>query len=191
VLVEGGVLALIVAKVIEHVSEQVVDGGESAFAEQVRSWLGRDPQRLALSTALVRTEARFATAYPDWHAELFDAAFLSGRAAPLLARALTRTGSVSAAELAQAWAQDIGGETGQRYSAQVEAAAAELLAWWEQELGRFAVFRAALDSRALERSPMRASRAHSACSSFVTTFVRRWVNSTAFWSAPARLRSKT
>ena len=59
----------------------------------------------------------------------------------MLARSLTRSESVSALELAQAWAQHVGGGTGQRHAGELEPAAAELLGWWREELARFEVFR--------------------------------------------------
>lgn len=62
-LLEAKVLALVVSAVIEQVSEQAVDESEKALSAQVRSWLGRHPQKLAIQTALVRTEARFAKAH--------------------------------------------------------------------------------------------------------------------------------
>ena len=150
-LLEGSVVALVVSKIIEDVTDQAVAEGEAAVTGHVRSWLGRDRQTLAIKIALVRTEVRFAQEYRDWHRLWFDATFLGGPAAPLLARALTRTVTVTGADLAQTWADQLGGQTGEQYKEKVEPVADQLLAWWVEELSRFEVFQARLDSRALER----------------------------------------
>ena len=140
-------LAYVAMKVLEQLEGEL--GG--AASRQVRAWFKRDPQRLACEVALADTERSFAARHPDWHASLFDAHFLSASAAPLLARSLTLGADAIAAELAAAWAAEVGGETGARHLGAVTPAAAELLGIWREELGRHAVFQPILDSAALDK----------------------------------------
>lgn len=140
-------LAYVAKKVLEQLEGEL--GG--AASQQVRAWFKRDPQRLACEVALADTERRFAALHPDWHASLFDAHFLSTAAAPLLARSLRRGADASAKELAAAWANTVGGETGARHLDAVTPAAADLLDIWREELGRHAVFQPILDSKALDK----------------------------------------
>jgi hypothetical protein len=150
VLLAEAALGYVAGKLLDYIVNEGLAAGDKAGRERVRGWLGRDPRKVALEVALARTDARFADRYPQWHASFFDDVFLGGPAAPLLACALTRTEPVRPAELAQAWAQHLGGQTGQRTTVDIEPAAADFLRWWREELGRHDVFRAALDSRALE-----------------------------------------
>lgn len=140
-------LAYVAKKVLEQLEGEL--GGAASL--QVRAWFKRDPQRLACEVALADTERRFAEQHPDWHASLFDAHFLSTSAAPLLARSLTRGADATASELAAAWADAVGGETGARHVDAVTPAAADLLAIWREELGRHTVFQPVLDSAALDK----------------------------------------
>lgn len=148
-IVEAAV-ALVVAKVLDHLANETIKASGTRSAKRVRGWLNRDPQKLAIQLALARTEARFASDYPEWHGSLFDKSFLGGPAAPILARSLTRSESVTAPLLADAWAKHVGGDTGQRYARDVAPAAEVLLGWWREEVGRFETFRAVLDSRSLD-----------------------------------------
>jgi hypothetical protein len=144
------VLGFVASKVLDHLANETISSTGRAASDRVRTWLGRDPQKLAVEVALAQTEARFAEAHPRWHGAMFDKDFLAGPAAPLLARAFTRAETVTAPELAQAWAGYLGGETGQRYASDVEPAATDLLRWWREELGGLEPFRDALNSRSLD-----------------------------------------
>ena len=144
--------AYVAKKVLEQVSREVVTSVNTSARSRVRGWLGRDPQQLAVAIALTKAEARFIERHPRWYAGLFDQTFLGGAAAPLLARALTRTELVTGADLAHLWGQTaIGGETGARYAAELVGPADDFLDFWVEELGRHEVFRQMLDSRAAEQ----------------------------------------
>ena len=66
-LAEAAVV-FVTTKVLDYVANETIAAGGMASSERVRSWLGRDPQRLAVEVALARTELRFAESYPQWHA---------------------------------------------------------------------------------------------------------------------------
>ena len=149
-LLETSALAYVASKILDSVVGDAVKAVGQASASRLRTMLGRDRATLACQLALARSEERFASAYPQLHGALFDQTFLAERAAPLLARALTRNEKSTAAELAAAWAEEIGGHTGQEHREGIEPAAAEFLGWWREELGHHEVFRAVLDSRSLD-----------------------------------------
>src|SRR5262249_9719341 len=137
---------------LDHVVSQGFAEGDKAVTKSVRDRLGRNPHRVALEVALSKTEGRFAERHPELHRHYFDREFLGGAAAPLLARALTRTDTTTGAQVARVWSgRQTGGATGHRLAADAEPAAADLLRWWEEELGRHEVFQAKLARRALER----------------------------------------
>ncbi len=142
--------AYVAKKILDYVTGEALKATGSSSAARVRGLLRRDPAELACQVALARVEARFATAFPQWHAALFDAVFLENRAALLLARALTRSEEATAQELAQEWAAELGGRTGELRRRDIEPAAVEFLAWWREELARHDVFRQVLDSRSLD-----------------------------------------
>jgi len=73
-------------------------------ADKVRKWLKRDPERLAFKAALSRVCITFTEHHPEWAAPFFNEQFLAHRAAPLLARCLTRHAPPDGAELAAIWA---------------------------------------------------------------------------------------
>jgi hypothetical protein len=144
-------LAMVAAKVLDHLADQALAAVGGLSSQRLRSWLGREPQQLACQLALARTEARFAERHPAWHAALFDAHFLATEGAPLLARTLSRGAPATPDELAAAWARQLGGATGRRHVEELVPAAADVLRWWREELGHHEVFRAVLDSRSLDR----------------------------------------
>lgn len=149
-ILEAAALAFVAQKVLDHVADDITAGTLAASTRQVRAWLGREPQQLATQRALARVANRLAAEYGARQPPLLDATFLAGPAAPLLARELTRSQRVTAAELSELWGVHLGGATGQRHAKGVEPAARDLLAWWREELGRHEPFRQALDSRSLD-----------------------------------------
>ena len=125
---------------------------ESGFVERTRSWLGRDPRRLAFQVALSRTYATFARHYPQWTAQLFDEHFLRGRAVPLLARCLEQGDPPDPAELTEAWADQLGltGYVRERHLVTVTPVSAAFLGWLEKELRAQDEFRPLFEGRILD-----------------------------------------
>lgn len=125
---------------------------EVGVADKVRSWLGRDPQRLAFQVALARAYTTFARHHPQWAASFFDEHFLTHGAAPHLARCLRRTASPDPAEVAAAWADQLGlhRETRQERIAELTPVASDFLHWLQAELRARSEFQPLFNSRALD-----------------------------------------
>jgi hypothetical protein len=151
ILVISELLVGVVGKaVLGYLAQQ---GVKLALPEdQLRAWLGRDRTQLALQRSLARAMGTFAEQQPEWAASLFDETFLSGPAAPILARCLTPTGAPDPEELATAWATQFGtGEAArQRAVNDASTAAGEFLRLFEAELRQQDEFRPIYDSRALD-----------------------------------------
>ena len=144
-------LSFVAQRVLDQVTAQGLGSAGAGMGARVRTWLGREPQQLACAVALARAEVRFAEAHPDWEDALFDATFLGGPAAPILARSLTRDELALADDLADAWATAaVGGRTGARHRDDALAPAADFLRMWREELGRQPNLRPLLDSRSGE-----------------------------------------
>ncbi len=58
------------------------------LAEILKTWLRREPARLAFQKSLARTYAAFARQYPEYTASLFDEFFLIKQAVPELSKLL-------------------------------------------------------------------------------------------------------
>ena len=125
---------------------------KTGLTEKVQAWLGRDPQRLAFQVALARAFPRFAHAYPQWIESLFDEHFLTHQAASLLARTLVRTNMLTPAELATAWADQMGLNERQRtqFIAELTPVASNFLRWLDAELRTRREFQPLFDSRTLD-----------------------------------------
>lgn len=125
---------------------------ESGLADKARSWLGRDPQRLAFQVALAKAYAGFADRHPDWAYSLFDEHFLAHSAAPMLARCLERDNTAQPEDLAVAWAEQLGEQriARQERVAQLEPVAGEFLGLLDAELRARPEFQLLFDSRALD-----------------------------------------
>ena len=138
------VITLLTETVFGHLIE------ESGVSDKVRGWLKRDPQHLAFQVALTRTCTRFEQHHPQWAAAFFDEHFLNTRAAPLLARCLTRAGSPDASELAVAWANQMSSSEAKRQVriAELTPVASDFLHWLEAELRERPEFQPLFDSRA-------------------------------------------
>ncbi|MGB0383866.1 MAG: hypothetical protein ACPGWR_03500 [Ardenticatenaceae bacterium] len=138
------VITVLTETVFSHLIE------EGGVSEKVRGWLGRDPQRLAFQVALTRTCTRFAQHHPQWAAAFFDEHFLKSRAAPLLARCLTRAGSPDASELAEAWADQMSLSDSKRQAriAELTPVASDFLHWLDEALRQRPEFQPLFDSRA-------------------------------------------
>jgi AAA ATPase domain len=144
-------LAVVAKAVLAHAGTL---GARLALPEdRVRRWLGRDPQQLAFQAALASALATFADQHPDWAASLFDQHFLSGPAAPLLARCLTSSGAPEAEDLAAAWADQLGSDqaTREEWIAKATPVAAHFLHTLEKELRHREEFRPLYDSLVLDR----------------------------------------
>lgn len=125
---------------------------EAGVAETVRAWLGRDLQRLAFQVALSRAYSTFARRHPQWAASLFDEHFLARGAAPFLAGCLTRNKSADPAEMAAAWADQLGPDdhTRRQRIGELTPVAADFLGWFKAELRARREFQPLFDSRALD-----------------------------------------
>ena len=139
-------LGAVAEAVFGHLLEQ------AGLAEKLRAALGRDPQRLAFQVALSRAYTAFVRHYPQWAASLFDEHFLTHRAAPFLARCLTRGAAPDPVELAGAWADQmsLAAAERQRRIAELTPACADFLGWLESELRARPEFRPFFDSQALD-----------------------------------------
>ncbi len=118
----------------------------------MRNRLGLDPHRLAFKVGLARALTTFERNHPQWAVSFFDEHFLRNRAAPLLARHLTRDAPTDPTELAAAWADQLGLHDAARDRRIAEAMhpAADLLRWLDAELRGRPEFQALFDSRALD-----------------------------------------
>ena len=122
-------------------------------AETIKSWLKREPARLAFQKALARAYAAFARQYPEYVKSLFDQSFLEKEAAPKLAKFLLRGQHPDPAALAQAWGKSLGQEPHSAFCWQATKPAGDFLAWLEAELKAEPVFQPLFDSRALDSLP--------------------------------------
>jgi hypothetical protein len=143
----SGLFSAVAEAVLSHALQRL------DLADRVREWLKRDPARLAYQKALARAYAAFARQYPELTASLFDEFFLKTKAAPELARQLTRHRHPDPAQLARLWAESLPGSLSQRHAAHIARAAADFLHWLESELKAEQVFQPLFDSRALESLP--------------------------------------
>ena len=125
---------------------------ETDLGDKVKSWLGRDPQRLAFQVALTKAYTAFAEKHPDWAQSLFDEHFLTHSAAPILALCLQREDTAPPEDLAIAWADQMGrrGDARQTFIAQIEPVAADFLDMLDTELRARPEFQPLFDSRALD-----------------------------------------
>ncbi len=125
---------------------------QAGLAEKLRAVLGRDPQRLAFQAALARAYTAFARQYPQWAVSLFDQHFLTHGAAPFLARCLQRDAPPDPAELAAAWADQLGltGARRQRHIRELTPACTDFLRWLQAELRGRPEFQPLFDSRTLD-----------------------------------------
>jgi hypothetical protein len=122
-------------------------------AETLKTWLKREPAKLAFQKALARTYAAFARQYPEYAASLFDQSFLSKEAVPEISKLLIRSQHPDPALLAQAWGRSIGFEAHSEFCKRAIKPASDFLAWLEAELKAEQAFQALFDSRALDSLP--------------------------------------
>jgi len=120
-------------------------------AEKLKTWLKKEPSRLALQKALARAYTAFARQYPEYTASLFDQSFLANEAAPDLAKLLIRGPGPDPALLAQAWGRSLGAKP--EFSQKAIQPASRFLEWLDAELKAEPVFQALFDSRALDSLP--------------------------------------
>ena len=122
-------------------------------AETLKTWLKRDPAKLAFQKALARTYAAFARQYPEYAASLFDQSFLNKEAIPEISKLLIRSQHPDPALLAQAWGESIGFDIHSEFCKRATKPASDFLAWLEAELKAEQAFQALFDSRALDSLP--------------------------------------
>lgn len=123
---------------------------ESGLSERVRRTLQGDPQQQAFKAAFARAYITFSQQHPRWATTLFDAPFLTGAAAPVLARCLRRDSAPPAADLAAAYVQHTGLRPAvqQQYATELETVAGDLLHLLTAELRARPEFQSLYDSRA-------------------------------------------
>ncbi len=143
-------LETLVGAVTEAVFGHLLE--QAGLGERVRALLGRDPQRLAFQLAFTRSYAAFSQHHAQWTNALFDEPFLTGSAAPLLARCLLRDNPPSGAELAAAWADHLAlsDQTRAKWLAEATTVAGDFLATLERELRARDEFQPIFDSRAFD-----------------------------------------
>ena len=95
-------------------------------------------QRTACMIALARAEERFVTRHEEMHSALLDERLLHDTA-HVLAETVERD-PLSARQLATAWAAHFGSVGDSHLLNEIEAAIADLLALWREELRRAEVF---------------------------------------------------
>lgn len=120
-------------------------------AETLKTWLKREPARLAFEKALARAYAAFARQYPEYTSSLFDQSFLSKEALPELSKLLTRNLHPDPALLAQSWGQSIGADI--NFAQTATKPASYFLQRLEAELKAEPALQALFDSRALDSLP--------------------------------------
>jgi hypothetical protein len=125
---------------------------QAGVGDKVRTFLKREPQRLAFQVALTRAYQTFATRHPQWIAALFDSQFIAKSAAPVLAQCLLRDPRPSGEALAAIWSQHLGLTKDAQASRIVEATivADDFLAILDTELRARDEFQQLFDSRALD-----------------------------------------
>ncbi len=122
-------------------------------AETLKTWLKRDPAKLAFQKALARAYAAFARQYPEYAASLFDQSFLSKEAVPEISKLLIRSQHPDPALLAHAWGISIGFDTHSEFCKRATKPASDFLSWLEAELKAEQAFQALFDSRTLDSLP--------------------------------------
>lgn len=122
-------------------------------AETIKTWLKREPARLAFQKSLARAYSAFARRYPEYVTSLFNQSFLEKEAAPELAKFMVRGQTPDPAALAQAWGKSLGLEPHSEFCQRAAKPAGDLLAWLESELKAEPVFQPLFDSRALDSLP--------------------------------------
>ena len=99
--------------------------------------LQRKLRLLTLDLAVKQAFQKFRVLHPHWADSLFDEYFLTGQAAPILARYLQRRNPPTPAELAAAWFEELSPITSARFSCQrneVTTVATDFLCLLEAEL---------------------------------------------------------
>lgn len=144
-MLSEAVLSAITETIFNHLIQ------DSGLAEHAHAVLGIDPQRRAFQTAFAKAYSSFAKQHPDWVAALFDEAFLTGPAAPLLATLITRRGHPAPEDLARRWCDHLGREATPHQLAEATRVAANFLAALESELANQPILQAVWDSRALDQ----------------------------------------
>jgi len=142
----------LLTKFVELVFDLLVK--QTGIETRVRDWLGLDPARLAFKRAFTRAYTAFARQYPELTAALFDETFLTGSAAPELAKLLQRDPArPDAVLLVRLWKEALGTRLPLEKDAQLVSAVAAWVRWLEAELKSEAALRPVFDSRALETLP--------------------------------------
>ncbi len=148
-----GVDDALLAAVVAEVAKALAAKAAGLAADKVLSLLKTDPEKEAFKVALAETIRDFKRAYPHWAPAFSDRAFLTGQAAPVLARALLREGP-DARDLAQAYVAQYGKSWNSNeravFGENATEAAADFLARLEVALSRQRLFQAQFDSRALD-----------------------------------------
>ncbi|MGB0384380.1 MAG: AAA-like domain-containing protein [Ardenticatenaceae bacterium] len=147
--------AMIVAAtqvIFDHILTE--SGVPNHLANNLRSWLGRDPQRLAFQEALTGAYNKFAAIHPDFAAALFDEHFLKNRAAPLLARCLPPADPPEPSQLASAFADErnLKGAAHKRCVVKTTPIAEQFLNELRRQLRAREEFKPLFDSIELERT---------------------------------------
>ncbi|MBC7879597.1 MAG: ATP-binding protein [Anaerolineales bacterium] len=142
-------LSSLFASVADAVISYTIDKLDPA--ETLKTWLKRDPAKLAFQKALARAYTAFVRQYPDYANSLFDKTFLTGKAVPEISKLLIRNQYPDPALLAQIWAKSIGAKP--EFASKTTKPMADFLLWLEAELKAEQAFQALFDSRALDSLP--------------------------------------
>jgi len=141
--------------IITTLAERVINFLLDESGAQARGWFKldqRDPQQVAFKKAFQNAYRKLDQTHPHCTASFFDEHFLQNRAAPLLARCLTRSGPPQAVELAVAWVEQLNLSADKEaiYIQEQTPPAADFLRWLDRELRVCPEFRQIFDSHALD-----------------------------------------
>ena len=138
------IIGLVADKVFNYALESYKPGDE------IRDLLGRNPQKMAFKVALEEAFEVFEPHYPQWVESLFNEYFLQNRAAPVLAKCLTRDGPPKGVELAEAWANqfDFSADNRKQRVSELTPVASDFLRWFDEALRQHDEFQPLFDSRA-------------------------------------------
>jgi len=118
-------------------------------SDRMREWLRKEPARMAYQKALARTYTAFSRQYPEIVSSFFDELFLRTKAAPELAKQLTRHKHPDSLQLALLWKENLPNANDQ-HLALIGRAADDFIKFMEYELKSETIFQPIFDSRALE-----------------------------------------
>jgi len=146
-------MTILAADVLSKLVELVFDLAfkYTKLDEKIRSWLGRDPAKLAFKKCLINAYSEFTRQFPDLTASLLDSSFFLNEGAPELAKLLTLHQRPDPEQLAKKWMSSFGGN--QNVPEYAVKALSQFFEWLDAELKAEPIFQPLFDSQNLESLP--------------------------------------